>query len=180
MRLLNNLVDKEKFLSIGKIVGVHGLKGDLKVYPYSETLDAFGAGNSIFVRTLAGQEQDHIIESAKAHKKVVLVSLKGVSTIARATHFVGSELFMEKESLPELDDGSYYWFDIIGLSVFSKDNKLIGSVTSVIPTGSNDVYVVKGSDKNKDQEILIPAIEAVVLDIDLKNKKMSVDLPEGL
>ncbi|MCJ7773249.1 MAG: ribosome maturation factor RimM [Desulfobacterales bacterium] len=173
-------MDKEKFLIIGKIVGVHGLKGDLKVYSYSETLDELDAGQSILIRTSAGQEQVHVVESAKAHKKIILLSLKGVSTINSARSFVGSELLIEKESLPELEEGSYYWFEIIGLPVFSKDNKLIGNVTSVIPTGSNDVYVVKGFDKNKDQEILIPAIEAVVLEIDLKKKRMSVDLPEGL
>jgi len=82
--------------------------------------------------------------------------------------------------LPELEEDTHYWFDIIGLSVFLKDNTFIGNVTSVIPTGSNDVYVVKDPDKNKTQEILIPAIESVVLEIDLKNGRMSVDLPEGL
>jgi len=173
-------MDKEKFLLIGKIVGVHGLKGDLKVYSYSETLRAFDAGLPIYIRTAAGQEQVHVIESAKPHKKVVLLSLKGVSTINGAESFVGADLFMEKERLPELEEDTYYWFDIIGLSVFLKDNTFIGNVTSVIPTGSNDVYVVKDPDKNKTQEILIPAIESVVLDIDLKNGRMSVDLPEGL
>ena len=171
---------KENLLLIGKIVGVHGLKGDLKVYSYNETLRVFAAGHSIFIRTAGGQEQVHIIESAKAHKKVVLLSLAGVLTISSAESFVGSELFMEKESLPDLEEGAYYWFEIIGLSVFSKNNKFIGNVTSVIPTGSNDVYVVKDPDKNPGNEILIPAIEAVVLELDLKKKRMSVDLPEGL
>jgi 16S rRNA processing protein RimM len=173
-------MDKDKFLLIGKIVGLHGLKGDLKVYSYSETLRAFEAGHSIYIRTAAGQEQVHIIESAKPHKKIILLSLKGISTISDAEDFIDSDLFMEKESLPELDDGTYYWFEIIGLSVFLKDNTFIGNVTSVIPTGSNDVYVVKDPDKRNNQEILIPAIASVVLEIDLKNERMSVDLPEGL
>ena len=173
-------MDKEKFLLIGKIVGTHGLKGDLKVYSYSETLRAFEAGHSIYIRTAAGQEQVYVIESSKPHKKVVLLSLKGISTISSAESLVGSDLFMEKERLPELEEDAHYWFDIIGLSVFLKDNTFIGNVTSVIPTGSNDVYVVKDPDKNKTQEILIPAIESVVLEIDLKNGRMSVDLPEGL
>ncbi|MBW1641609.1 MAG: 16S rRNA processing protein RimM [Deltaproteobacteria bacterium] len=173
-------MDKEKFLLIGKIVGTHGLKGDLKVYSYSETLRVFDTGHSIYIWTAAGQEQVHVIESAKPHKKVVLLSLKGISTISSAESLLGSDLFMEKENLPELEEGAYYWFDIIGLSVFLKDNTFIGNVTSVIPTGSNDVYVVKNPDKNNNKEILVPAIESVVLEIDLKNERMSVDLPEGL
>jgi len=173
-------MDKEKFLLIGKIVGVHGLKGYLKVYTYTETLNAFDSCHSIHIKTEGGQEQNYKIENAKPHKKGVLLSLEGVSTISKAERLVGSDLFMEKESLPELEEGAYYWFEIIGLSVFSKDDIFIGNVTSVIPTGSNDVYVVKNLDKNNSQEILIPAIASVVLEIDLKKERIRVDLPEGL
>ncbi|MEE8480397.1 MAG: ribosome maturation factor RimM, partial [Desulfobacterales bacterium] len=79
-----------------------------------------------------------------------------------------------------LEDGSYYWFDIIGLSVFITDGKCIGNVESIFPTGSNDVYVVKNPNNDLDSEILVPALESVVLSIDLKNKKMHVNLPDGL
>jgi len=173
-------MNKEDFLLIGKIVGVHGLKGDLKVYPYTETLHAFRAGQPIHLKAPTGQEQTHIISSAKPHKKVIRVSLKEIATIDSAENLVGSELFIEKENLPELEEDTYYWFEIIGLSVFLKDNTFIGNVTSVIPTGSNDVYVVKDPDRKREKEILIPAIASVVLEIDLKNERMSVDLPEGL
>ncbi len=173
-------MDEEKCLLIGKIVGVHGLKGDLKASVYIETLQVFGPGDSLLVRTAAGQEKTYIVESARAHKKGMLLSLKGVSTVSSAQSFVGSDLFMKKESLPDLNEGTYYWFEIIGLSVFTKDNIFVGNVTSVIPTGSNDVYVVNDPDKLNDEEILIPAIEPVVLTIDIKKKRMIVDLPEGL
>jgi 16S rRNA processing protein RimM len=143
-------------------------------------LRAFNADSPIHIRTADGRELLHIIESARPHKKIVLVSLKGISAVDSAERFIGSELFLEKESLPELEEGTYYWDDIIGLSVYTKENRFIGIVTSVISTGSNDVYAVKCPDENKDKEVLIPAIESVVLKIDLQNKKMSVELPEGL
>ena len=78
--------------------------------------------------------------------------------------------------MPDLEEGDYYWFDLIGLDVFGIDQKYLGRLESIIQTGSNDVYVVK----KDDTEILIPALESVVQKIDLKNRRMQVDLPEGL
>jgi len=98
----------------------------------------------------------------------------------QAELLAGAELLIEKEDLPELEHGTWYWTDIIGLDVFAVDDTYIGRVTSIIQTGSNDVYVVKNPDGNNDKEILIPAIESVVAAIDLAKGRMTVDLPEGL
>jgi len=75
-----------------------------------------------------------------------------------------------------LDEGIYYWFDLIGIKVYTTEEKYLGRIESIVETGSNDVYVVKHGEK----EVLIPALESVVLDIDLEHKRMRVDLPEGL
>jgi len=112
----------------------------------------------------------------KPHKQIILLSLKGITTISQAEPLIGSELFISKANLPKLEDETYYWFDIRGLSVFTINDEYIGRVESIIPTGSNDVFVVKGGDK----EILIPGIESVVLSIDINKKIMTVDLPDGL
>ena len=76
-----------------------------------------------------------------------------------------------------MESGSHYWTDIIGLSVYRADGNYLGRITSILPTGSNDVYIVS-DEKNK--ETLIPALESVVREIDLKNNRMQVQLPEGL
>ena len=89
---------------------------------------------------------------------------------------IGAELFIPQTELPELDEDTYYWFELIGIEVYTTQGDYLGRITSIFPTGSNDVYVVKD---NK-QEMLIPALESVVLDIDLDLKRMRVDLPEGL
>ena len=86
----------------------------------------------------------------------------------------------ERVALPELEEGSYYWCDIIGLAVFTTDEQYIGRVESIISTGSNDVFMVKDLDKGDDNETLIPALESVVLEIDFEHKTMRVALPEGL
>lgn len=171
---------KDGFLTIGKIVGAHGVKGNTKVHSYAESLSVFEPGSSILVINAQGIEKTFEIKWAKPHSRGALLSLQGIDSRKSAEALIGSELFITRKSLPELEDGSYYWSDIIGLSVFTTDEQCIGRVESIIPTGSNDVYVVKDLSKDHDNETLIPALESVVLEIDLENKTMRVDLPEGL
>ena len=169
-------MERNDFLLIGKIVGVHGLKGTVKVYSYVESLSIFKLGGLIFVRDSESRDKTYVIQWVKPHTKTILLSLKGVDDWDMAKTLVGSGLFIEKTKLPEPENGSYYWSDIIGLSVYSIDGKHMGRVESIIRTGSNDVYVVKNGDK----ETLVPGIKSVVLEINLKQKIMRVDLPEGL
>jgi len=173
-------VEKKGFLPIGKIVGAHGVKGNVKVYSFAESLSLFEQESSILVVSAKGSEKIFKIKWIKPHGRVVLLSLEGIENRDLAETLIGSELFVKRDSFPKLVDGSYYWFDIIGLAVFTNDEKYIGRVESIIPTGSNDVYVVKDAQKDRDNEILIPAIESAVLEIDLEQKRMIVDLPEGL
>jgi 16S rRNA processing protein RimM len=127
-----------------------------------------------------GEARRYTVKSARPHKKVQLVCLEKIDHIDQAEPLVGSEVYVERADLPPLEKGTYYWSDIIGLSVFTIDGGFLGRVVGVIPTGSNDVYVVSASSGDKQQEVLVPALESVVLDIDLKQKTMRVDLPDGL
>ena len=161
---------------IGQIVGVHGIKGNCKIRSYAESLTVFQSDSVVFIATSAGRQKPYEINWIKPHAKAVLVSFKGVDTRDQAKALIGCELFIEKSRLPDLEEGNYYWFDLIGLDVFGIDQKYLGRLESIIQTGSNDVYVVK----KDDTEILIPALESVVQKIDLKNRRMQVDLPEGL
>jgi 16S rRNA processing protein RimM len=172
-------VQKTGFLVVGKVVGSHGIKGNLKVRSYAESETVFKPGRSILVIQTGQIEKRFSIQWAKPHGKTMLLSLKGIDGRSAAAGLVGAEFLIERSSLPELEGGSYYWIDLIGLSVFSTDDQYIGCIESIMPTAGNDVYVVKNHDKN-DHEILIPAIESVVLNIDFKKKIMRVDLPEGL
>lgn len=164
------------YFSIGKIVGVHGLKGTLRVNSYAESPSIFQADSLILLRNDDGLEKRYPICWAKPHTRGVLLALEGIDNCDRAALLVGFELFIEKILLPELEEGTYYWSDIIGLDVYDTQDAYLGRVASILPTGSNDVYVVQ----NKDDEILVPALESVVSDIDLAAGRMTVELPEGL
>jgi 16S rRNA processing protein RimM len=167
------------FLPVGKIVGAHGVKGNLKVHSYAESVSVFESGSLVFAVHAGKIEKHFAIKWAKPHGKSILLSFKGIEDRDTAEALIGTELFIERTALPELEEGVYYWVDIIGLSVFTTDNQYIGRVESIMSTGSNDVYIVKKT-KDDNTEILIPAIESVVLEIDFKNKTMRVELPEGL
>ena len=171
---------KSDIVPIGKIVGVHGMAGNVKVYSYAESLSVFSPETVLLARHDKGEEKTYSIKWAKQHTKTVLLSLKGIENRTQAEALVGSALYIEKKSLPELKDGDYYWFDIIGLTVFSVEGEYIGRVASIMPTGSNDVYIVKGVAGGRQKETLIPALASVVVSIDLEKKTMQVDLPEGL
>lgn len=166
-------------LLIGKIIGVHGLNGNLKVSSFSESPSIFSPGSNILVKKLKEYEKEYTVESAKPYKNGILLSFTAIKSRNAAEEMIGAELFVQKESLPALDEGSFYWFDLIGLSVFTDKQVFLGRVTSVFSTGANDVYVVNDPE-NPDTEILIPALKKVVKCIDLSNSKMYVDLPEGL
>jgi 16S rRNA processing protein RimM len=106
----------------------------------------------------------------------VLLTLEGIDSRNLADSLKGCELLIKRTELPELEENTYFWEDIIGLSVYTADDVFLGRIESIIETGSNDVYVVKDG-KN---EVLVPAMESVVLKIDLDQKTMKVNLPEGL
>jgi len=164
---------------MGKIVGAHGVKGVVKVFSYAESASSFESGSSVFLE-IDGREDVFTIEWAKPRTKTILMSLEGVSNRNQAEALAGSEIFIERQRLDVLEEGAWYWSDIIGLSVYTVENEYLGCVTSVIQTGSNDVYVVKNEQGQGPVEILVPALEWVVRKIDVDQRVMCVDLPEGL
>ena len=169
-------MEKKGYVLIGKIVGIHGIKGTNKFKSYAESLSVFNPGRSIIVYDNRNRKINLELNWVKSHTGTPLISFKGVTDRDQAEALIGAEMFIPQTELPELDDDTYYWFELIGIEVYTTEDEYLGRIASILPTGSNDVYVVK--DENK--EIMVPALESVVIDIDLEHKRMRVDLPEGL
>ncbi len=167
---------------IGKIVGAHGLNGTSKVFSYAESVSIFTPNRSIILRPPEGQERTCVIQWAKQHTRCILLALEGVTDRTQAESLIGCELLIPKSSLPEPEEGTYYWFDLIGLLVYTTNGRYLGRLESIIPTGSNDVYVVRpdAADIEGKNDVLVPAIESVVKEIDLERNLMRVDLPADL
>jgi len=169
-------MEKPDRVRVGKIIKAHGLKGAVKVYAYGESPALFETHQALVAVRGDRTEKSLHIQWARPGNRVMLLSFSGIDDRDQADALVGSDLFIDSVLLPDLETGTYYWFDIIGIDVYTKEDHYIGRVTSIIPTGSNDVYVVE----NGDTETLIPALDWVVLSIDTIGKTMQVDLPEGL
>jgi len=167
---------EDALIPIGKVVGTHGIKGYLKVISYAESTASFAPGKQLALRKQGKPVVTYGIESARPHKRGMLLAFNGIASVDAAKEWVGSELCIDKATLPEPERGTYYWHQIIGIEVFTVDDRRLGRVAAIFPTGSNDVYVVRDGKK----EVLIPAIDSVVVEIDLTHNVLRVDLPEGL
>lgn len=167
-------------LAIGKIVGVHGLRGNLKVYSYAESVETYRAASQLFIADSSGDRICFQIIEIKPHKRQLLLTVKGVNTREQAQAMTGRQIYIDPANLPELEPGVYYWTDLIGLAVFTITEVYLGRIESILQTGANDVYIVKNDRCHPIKETLIPALESVVRSIDLNQQTMRVALPEGL
>ncbi len=162
--------------TVGRIVNTHGVKGELKVIPTTDEPKRFEKLKSIFVERKTMENYE--IQSVRYHKDFVLLKLKGIDDMNAAELLKGSVLKIErKDSLP-LKEDEYYICDLFGLKVFTEDERYLGELVDIIETGSNDVYVVKKEDREKD--LLLPAIKQVIKQVDIEGQKMVVHLLEGL
>lgn len=164
----------EPSLPIGKVVKAHGLKGHLKVLPYGETFSTLSAEEKITANLPDGTSLTLTVAEISPHQKTFLLISREIGTVEEAHRLVGAELCVPESRLPPTAPDEFYWYQLIGLEVVNTEGQKLGTLEEIIETGSNDVYVVR---RGK-EEILVPAIEEVVLDVDLQRRLMTVDLPE--
>ena len=165
-----------EYIEIGQIVNTNGLKGVVKVNPFTDDISKFEDLKYVYIQ-LKNELKKVKIEQVRYNKNQVLLKLEGIDSIEEAEKYRNFYLKSEKESQEDLGEDTYYIVDLIGLDVYSDKNEYLGKIEDVFPTGSNDVYVVKD---NLGKQILIPAIADVVKEVDLKNKKMTINLIPGL
>lgn len=158
-------------IKIGKVVNTRGIHGEIKVFSYVNTNDLFGRIKSI---TINGFE--YSVTGVKYIKKCVALKLHGIDNPDTAETLVGFDVFTDENRLPELEAGAFYVKDIIGSAVF-ENNSLLGTVTNVYFTGANDVYeIIDSSGKTA----LIPSVKEFIKHIDIKNKRIDVELIDGM
>lgn len=163
-------------LEIGRIVRCHGLTGRLKVRSYLETPDVLERLTEVLIGRGPRDAVPFPLEGVQPGRGSVILKLGGVGDREAAEKLVRSSVFIPSELMKQLPEGEYYWREIIGLRVLSEEGRPLGRIESVFPTGSNDVYVCRGTGG----EILLPAIGDVVKKIDTESGIMVVRLPEGL
>lgn len=164
------------WVGVGRIGRAHGTRGAVRVVAWGETLATRVLGDKLYLRSPTGEIRELTLEEFSCHQRNWLARFAGVTTRDVAESLTGQELFLPEDQLPQLEEGEYYHYQLVGLQVETTDGASLGIVRKIIPTGSNDVYVVEKDGR----EILIPAIEDVIVSIDLEAGRVQVALPEGL
>jgi len=166
-------------VNVGRITAVYGIKGWVKVHSYTEPQDNLFEYQPWFIKTKHGVKQIEIDE-ARPHGDSYVAHIVGVDDRDLAASYTAADIAVERDLLPELEDGEYYWNQLEGLVVlssFTGEPQRLGVVSKILETGANDVLVVKGDVQSVDQrERLIPYVpEQFVLNVDLDRGEILVD-----
>ncbi|MDO9586244.1 MAG: ribosome maturation factor RimM [Syntrophales bacterium] len=165
-----------QFLEIGKIVKAHGLNGRVKVLSFMQSHDLLKSLKEVFIKRGKDAPALFSLKSFQIKGNCFYLEMEGIGSIDQAKGLVGCQALIPARKLPPLPEDEYYWEELIGLEVVTEERRFLGKVERIFPTGSNDVYVCSGGEK----EILLPAIADVVRKIDLEKGIMVVRLLEGM
>lgn len=157
----------EQLITIGKVLSPHGVRGDVRVLPLTDFPDRFFHTAAVYLDNGASVA----ITDVRKHGRYLLLHFNGYDTPETVAALRGSLLRVPRTALVPLPPGHYYVFDIIGLAVYTADGCRQGTVTDVLTTGSNDVYVVSPPNG---KELLVPALKQVVLSIDIDGGRMTI------
>lgn len=166
----------EDLLRVGVIANTHGIRGEVKVFPTTDEKERFKDLKKVILDI--GKEQKVLeIQSVRFFKNLVILKFKGIDNINDIEMYKGKDLLVTREDAVPLEEGEYFIADLLDLDVYSDEDEKIGVLYDVMQTGANDVYVVK---TEEGKEILLPAIDECILDIDLEENRMTVHIMEGL
>lgn len=167
---------EKKLLEIGKIVNTHGLRGEVKIVPWTDNPDVFEDLTVIYIKNKSEYKPLNI-ESVRYQKNNLIVKFKEYSDINDILQYKNAVLYAERDDLGELPEGVYYIVDLIGLEVFTESGEKIGIIADVFNTGASDIYDVKRDGK---RNLLLPVIDEVVKNVDIEGGKVIVNVMEGL
>ena len=167
---------KRQYFEIGQIVNHFGIKGMVKVNPFTDDISQFEEMETILVDK-KGSLLEIQIEEVKYSKNQVLLKLKGIDTVEDAEKYRNCYLKLPREKARKLPENTYFIADLIGLEVYTDEGNLLGKVEDIYNSGASDIYVIKDT---LGKQILLPAIKEVIKQIDLEQEKIVVHLLEGL
>lgn len=165
-----------QMLRVGAVIKPHGIRGEIKVWPTTDDPYRFDELSEIIL--VKGSSEKRIgISSVKHFKNIVILGLSGIDTVESAEALRGADLYVDREHAAPLSEGEYYIGDIIGMEVQDEVAHHLGTISDVIDTAANDVYVVKLAGR---RDLLIPAIKQCIVNVDVENNLMTVRLLDGL
>jgi 16S rRNA processing protein RimM len=161
------------YLEIGRIVAPFGLAGEARVMPLTDFPERFAE----LRRVLVGEAlKPYVVDRTRAARGQILLKLRGVDDATAAESLRGSLLRIPSAEAVKLPEDQYFWYQIIDLEVFTQAGERLGKVAEILRTGANDVYIVRGHKG----DLLLPAIEDVIREVDLEAGRLVVELMPGL
>ncbi len=165
-----------EYFEVGQIVNTFGIKGQVKVVPFTDDVERFEELNEVYIEK-KNELQLFQIEQVNYHKNMVIIKFKGINTIEEAEKYINCYLKIDRKHAKKLPKDTYFIADLLGLPVYTDEGKLLGKVDDIYNSGSSDIYVVKDE---MGKQVLLPSIPEVLKEIDLKNEKIIVHIIEGL
>ena len=166
----------QEYLEIGQIVNTYGIKGFVKVVPFTDDNKRFEDLKTVYIE-YKGNLVQMTIEEVSYSKNLVLLKFKEAPDINMVEKYKNCYLKIDRKDAVELPEDTYFIVDLLGLEVYTEEGRKLGKVDDIFKTGSNDVYVVKNEEG---KQLLLPAIADVIKTIDLQSKKIIVNLIKGL
>lgn len=163
-------------ITIGKAVKPFGVKGEMKVEPMTDFPERFSGLDRVYLVSPSGREIVCRVTSVRYAQQTPFLIFEGYDSPEKARALNGWFVKLPEEEAIPLPEGTYYWFELIGMEVVSETGEKLGTLVDIFETGSNDVYVLKQGRK----EFYLPATREVVRQIDKKAKRMTIRLPDGL
>lgn len=167
---------EEALVLIGQVVKTQGNKGEIRVHSSWREKNLISPGMLLYFKDKEGSRRSLTVESLRYQGNLIIFKLQEVKGRGEAQKLVGSQVYVSEENLPPLPPDEFYWFQLFGLKVYTEKGTYLGILQGIIPTGSNDVFVVR----HKQEEYLIPAIAEVVREVKLKEKTMIIRPLAGL
>lgn len=168
-----------RYLAIGHIIGVHGVRGELRVEILTDLPERFSFLDRVYIGLEDEEPIGRSLLGYRLHHGRALLRIEGCEDRSTAELLRGYLVQVAREQALPLDDGEYFEHEILGLEVWTQPGEYLGTVVEIIYTGANEVYVVR-NDNRPGWEVLIPAIKDVVMEVDLETGRLIVQLPEGL
>jgi 16S rRNA processing protein RimM len=170
------VVQNKEVISIGAIVKAHGIKGEVSVTPLTDEPKQFSELKSVHLNVKNNRTRVEI-EKVRFHQNIIILKLAHINDRNSAENLKGALIEREFSQMRKLEDNEYYIFDLMGLIVKDLQGNIFGEVVDVMDLPANDVYVVRNANED---EFLIPAIQDVIIKIDLVQKEMLIDPMDGL
>ena len=163
-----------EYLVVGILRRTHGLGGEMMMEVLTDFPDRLQPGAKVL---LGREHQPAVIDSSRMLSRGMLVKFRGIATSESAARFRGQQVLVTAADRPALRDGSHYHHELLGSEVVNEDGHAVGRLVEILQTGANDVYVVQ---QPAGQELLLPAITSVILEVDPERRLVRVRLPEVL